>query len=189
MNLLVIDIETTGFSPKYDKIVEIGATVLDCKTGKRTLIIDTKVYDNGVQTDLNPKAWIFENTDLKYNDVLTAPLLSELMPTMQAIISQYQYITSWNKAFDFGFLDARGFDMRTTTSCPMEQSTDYFQIPFVNSSYDNGTEYKWPKAQEAWDILFPDTPRTELHRAADDTDFEAKIIYELYKRGVYNPFN
>ena len=62
----------------------------------------------------------------------------------------------------------------------MIDTTDYFGI-------ENEWGYKWPKAQEAWDILFPDEPFTEEHRGLSDAQMEAKIIFELYQRGAYSP--
>ena len=73
-----------------------------------------------------------------------------------------------------------GFDLGPDIPCPMKQSVDYFKI-------EGNYGYKWPKAQEAWDILFPDTPKIEQHRGLDDSMMEAAIIYELHKRGQYKP--
>jgi len=39
--------------------------------------------------------------------------------------------------------------------------------------------------QEAWDNLFPNTNYREKHRAVDDAIHEAKIVFEMYKRGDY----
>jgi len=60
----------------------------------------------------------------------------------------------------------------------MKESASFFKIqgPFG---------FKWPKAQEAWDLLFPETPKLEKHRGLDDSKMEASIIFELVKRGVY----
>ncbi|MFT7344906.1 MAG: hypothetical protein ACI9XP_001495 [Lentimonas sp.] len=40
------------------------------------------------------------------------------------------------------------------------------------------------KAQEALNILLPDTLKTEKHRGLDDSKMEAALIYDLQKRAV-----
>ena len=118
---------------------------------------------------------------MELDEVRNAEPISKYMDEIQGIMNAFQgSITAWNRDFDSAFLEHAGFNLGDPIGCPMKKSVDYFKIegPFG---------YKWPKAQEAWDILFPDTPKMEEHRGLDDSRMEAAIIYELFKRGQYNP--
>ena len=179
MKILVIDIETTDLSPNKGGICEIGMTELDLVTGARKKVFDQIVNDN--LTSTHKKAWIFQHTNLEYQTVKSAPKLAFFRDEIQSIFNQYKgNVTAWNQEFDFSFFIARDFKISTRLSCPMKASVNFFKLSW-NDYYKT---YKWPKAQEAWDELFPDSQRTESHRAYDDTDFESQIIFELENRGV-----
>ncbi len=62
----------------------------------------------------------------------------------------------------------------------MKLSTPICKLPPVRYG-----SYKWPKVEEAWSEFFPDEDYVELHRGADDALHEARIIHELYCRGVF----
>ena len=62
----------------------------------------------------------------------------------------------------------------------MKLSTDICQIPHANRSGN-----KWPKVEEAHLHFFGDVGYVEKHRGADDAYYEAEIVFELYKRGVF----
>ena len=119
---------------------------------------------------------------MELEEVRNAEPMSNYAADIQGIMNDYLgLITAWNRAFDSAFLELAGFNLGPAIDCPMKKSVDYFKI-------DGPFGYKWPKAQEAWDILFPETPKIEQHRGLDDSKMEAAIIHELYKRGQYNPF-
>jgi len=180
--ILVVDIETTGFSSSKDFILELGAVELNLLTGKRTTHFD-KVFKHPDLTAHHHNAWIFENGYMTLDEVRKAKPIDEDREELESLFAEFSgYITAWNRSFDVKFLEYEGFDLGTPLACPMLESTNYFKLKKTS-----GNGYKWPKAQEAWDRLFPDNPRTELHRGADDADFEAIIIKELYDREVYFP--
>ena len=180
--ILVIDIETTGFKAGEDFILELGAVELNLITGKRTTLFD-KVFKHPDLTAKHHDAWIFKNGYMTVDEVRKAKPIDEDLEELETLFSEFSgRITAWNRFFDSKFLEYEGFDLGTPLACPMLQSTSYFKLP-----KKSGNGYKWPKAQEAWDRLFPDNPRPELHRGGDDADFEAIIIKELYDREVYEP--
>lgn len=178
--IIVLDIETTGLKPQEDLILELGMVKLNLETGKISELFD-QVFKDPRLTAKHREAWIFQNGFMELEEVRNALPISEYMDEIQGIMNQFQgAITAWNRDFDSAFLEHAGFNLGAAIDCPMKKSVDYFKIegPFG---------YKWPKAQEAWDILFPDTPKIEEHRGLDDSRMEAAIIYELYKLGQYNP--
>jgi DNA polymerase III subunit epsilon len=170
--ILVVDIETTGFKTS-DCIVEIGITMLNLETGERRLIYDEVVKEESFGVE-HQNAWVFKNTNLKFEDVMNAnPLDKE---TLQNIFSQAP-TTAYNKKFDMRFLKDRGFAIKEI-DCPMMLTTQVCKIK------KNG-RIKWPTVEEAWKFFFPNEKYVELHRGGDDSFHEAKIVHELYKLKKY----
>ena len=176
--LVVLDIETTGLSPKTDFILELGIVKLNTETGEITTLFNS-VFKHPSLTAKHRKSWIFNNGFMNIEEVRNAKPLALYKEEIQNILSPYKgKITAWNRDFDASFLAAEGFDLGTTIACPMKESTDYFKI-------EGPRGFKWPKAQEAWDILFPETHKIEAHRGLDDSIMEAKIIFKLIQVGIY----
>lgn len=177
--ILVLDIETTGLNPKDDFILELGIVKLNLETGKITVLFD-EVFKDPKLTAKHRNSWIFENGFMQIEEIRNANPLNLYADRIQEILDPFKgNITAWNRSFDASFLKANGFDLGSNVSCPMKESTNFFKI-------EGNRGYKWPKAQEAWDILFPETPKTEAHRGLDDSIMEAKIIYKLIQKGVYS---
>lgn len=179
--ILVVDIETTGFLNQGGKIVEIGIVKLDLETGNITHAYSSLVKEEGltIQHTSGRFGWIFKNSDLRYEDVEKAPSLESQRAEIQNLFDNYG-ATAYNKAFDFGYLSDRGFRINELP-CPMLLSTPIVNLPSANG-YGNA---KWPKVEEAWDFFFGNTGYVEAHRGVDDAEHEAKIVYELYKRGAF----
>jgi len=177
--IVVVDIETTGFQGQGGLIVEVGIVALDLDTGGITNLFDSLVQEPELdETHTEGKyGWIFKNSSLKYSDVLKAPLLSEVIPEIQDIFDKYENgATAYNKRFDFGFLNARGIKIKELP-CIMIAATPICNIP---NRWNTGP--KWPTVEEAWAFFFPSHPYIEEHRALDDARHEALILLEMYNR-------
>ncbi|MFT5724148.1 MAG: DNA polymerase III epsilon subunit-like protein [Bacteroidia bacterium] len=181
--ILIIDLETTGFLNNGGKIVEIGIVSLDLENGNKEILFDSLVRESEMTIDEIENSWIVKNSDMESMKVWEAPLLSNVSSDIQKILSEFTNgCTAYNNAFDFGFMEAKGFAFPRKLKCPMLLSTDICKIPSKN-----GRGYKWPKVQEAWDFYFGnETGYIETHRGADDAFHEADIVYELYNRGVFH---
>lgn len=181
--IAIVDIETTGFLNQKGLIVEIGIVSLNLGTGEIKEEFDSLIREPGLNPAhaKPPYGWIFSNSTLSYEEVERAPLLSDLYDEIQAVFNKYSTgLTAYNAAFDLPFLRSRSFTF-TALPCPMLAAT-----PVVNLPPNPGkSDPKWPKVEEAWDFLFGNTGYVESHRALDDAAHEAKIVYELYKRGKY----
>jgi len=180
----IIDIETTGLYPNSSLILEIGIVELDLNSGKTKILFDSLVNEPGFGEN-HRSSWIFENSDMVFEEVLKAPELSEFENELQTIFNKYG-VSAYNKAFDLGFLTDRGFFFPNELPCIMITSTSVCRIPFrrpLDMERYSGREYKWPSVQEAWNFFFPHSNYIEGHRAADDALHEAKIFYELYRFG------
>ena len=177
--ILIIDIETTGFSHRSAKIVEIGIVELNLATGEKQIVFDQVCQEQGTTIEEIEKSWIVENSTLTTEEILAAKFLHDLSPEIQDIINKYEHgATAFNNVFDFGFLESRGFVFPKKLACPMQLSTNICKIPSPRG-------FKWPKVEEAHTHFFGNVGYIEQHRGADDAFHEADIVLELFKLGVF----
>ena len=175
--ILIVDIETTGFSPTKSKIVEIGIVSLDLSNGEIDNVF-SEFINEGITREELIDSWIFKNSNIKVDDILNAKSLHRYFVEIHEILLKYPGITAYNNKFDLSFLQERGFVWHKTLPCPMELATDICQIPGKHG-------LKWPKVEEAYHHFFPESNYVEKHRGADDAKHEAEIVYELYKLGFF----
>jgi DNA polymerase-3 subunit epsilon len=174
--ILIVDIETTGFTVN-DYIVEIGIVSLNIKTGEIIPLVDECVWERGISKEEIEKSWIFNNSDINVTAIQLGNNLQKIRNLIQTIINHYPLgITAYNNAFDFRFLDHRGFKLNKLL-CPMQILTPIMKLEKAN--FKGG--YKFPSVIEAYHYFFPDEKYIEKHRGLDDAIHEAKIIYELIK--------
>lgn len=179
MKILILDIETTGFLNAGGKIVEIGIVELDLETGESKIVFDEVCHEDGITLDEVQNSWIVKNSDLTVEAIRHSRNLSKMKIEIQTILDSCKGgATAYNNAFDFGFMESRGFFFHKKLDCPMKLATNVCKIPGKRG-------YKWPKVQEAWDFFYGETDYIEKHRGADDAKHEAAIVYELYKMGIF----
>ena len=181
--IVVVDIETSGFQHQGGLIVEVGMVSLNLQTGFITNEFSEIVKENGFgeKHARDPYGWIFKNSDLQYEDVLRADNLIEIITKIQTVFDKYPNgATAFNKQFDFGFFKSRGLRIKELP-CIMLSAAPVVGLPPNPGYFDP----KWPKVQEAWDFFFPRSDYIETHRALDDARHEALIAYELYKLGKF----
>ncbi len=173
--VIVLDIETTGLNHTHS-IVEIGICILNLNTGEinPTFNLICKEKEKIIEKD----AWIFENSDLSYDEVINAPDLNKFRNIIQAFFNLNYPCTAFNQKFDFGFLENRNLKISNKFWDPMILLTNIMKIP--HDYYI----YKFPSVQESYNFLFGNNKYSEKHRALDDALLESKIVYETYKRYV-----
>jgi len=177
--ILVIDIETSGLSHEYS-IVEIGICKLNLEKGTINPFFNL-VCKEEADKYLDQYAWVFQNSDLTYEEVKNAPYLSKFQNIIQEIFNLGYECTAFNQSFDFGFLEDRGFKIPHKFWDAMLVLKEIMKIP--HSKYG----YKFPKVQEAYDYLFGnevflegEDKYKEKHRALDDAIHESMIFYGTY---------
>lgn len=181
MKILILDIETTGFLNQGGKIVEVGIVELCLSTGERKIIFDKVCHERPITKEELESSWILQNSDLTLEEIRLSPQLVSIKSEIQDIINNYPLgATAFNNDFDFSFLESRGIFFPKKLPCPMKLSTDICKLPSPR-----GIGYKWPKVEEAHLHFFGDVGYVEKHRGADDAFWEAEIVYELYKIGVF----
>ena len=174
--IAIIDVETTDIKNE-GCIIEIGIVELDLVTGATRILFDSLVKELPFG-DIHRNSWIFNNSDLKFEDIVTAPSLDHVKSEIQDILNLYS-LTAYNTAFDFGFMESRGFIIKKDIPDIMAVAKEACKIIYAKGGYKN------PKMQEAWDNFFPNTNYREAHRAVDDAIHEARILFEMYRRGDY----
>lgn len=175
----IIDIETTGFLNQGGKIVEVGIVSLDTVSGETEVLFDSLCREDGM-TAKDREAWIFQNSDLKVEEVRDAKNFLDIKAEIQRVVSSLDACTAFNKSFDFDFLRSRGVILDKECECPMRVATNICKL----ESRGGRSGFKWPKVEEAWQHFFPEIHYVEKHRAADDALHEAKIVFELHKMGL-----
>lgn len=173
--IIVLDIETTGLNHAYS-IVEIGICILNLSTGKINLTFNLVCKEK--EKIIEKDAWIFENSDLSYDDVINAPDLNKFRDIIQAFFNLNYPCTAFNQKFDFEFLENRNFKISNKFWDVMILLTKIMKIPH------HYYVYKFPSVQESYNFLFGDNNHSEKHRALDDAILESKIVYETYKRYI-----
>lgn len=166
--IAVIDLETTSLSTKDTRIVEVGIARLDTITGEVEKLLDVVVKDIGFCED-DRKAWVFKNTNLKFEDVMNAEPLDKYRTRIQEILFDYQ-ITAYNTDFDFKILIAHGFKIKRPLPCLMRSAA-----PIVKN---NPTAWR-VKFQAAWDFFNKESNYDEVHRGFDDAAHEAQFAFQL----------
>lgn len=178
--IAVVDIETTGLSTT-DSIVEIGICELDLLNNDINRLFDAIIKDvNFSKKDVN--AWIFSNSNLKYENVINAAKLETFFDIIQKIFKKYP-AAAYNSKLDFSFLESRGFEIVKKLPDPMIKATNILKIR------RNRFEYKYPSVVEAWRYYFPGINYVEKHRAYDDVMHEALIILKMFKKGHWFPID
>ena len=179
-SIIVVDIETTGFKPQDSCILEVGICKLDLNSGKIERLFDETIQEPKF-TPKDANAWIFKNSNLRYEKILESKPLNYYKNEIQAIFDKYP-ATAYNKKFDFSFLKNRGFKIKELP-CPMLVATNIIKLPPVKPN----TLFKWPSVEESWKYFVPHAEYVELHRGLEDAEHEAKIVYILFTLGHWKP--
>ena len=177
---LVVDLETSGFNRRIDAIYEIGVVRVDLEGGRIDHVFH-EICNELPEKKVGGWQWIFWNSSLDVEDVISAPHFMEIADGLKTALSG-EVVTAFNRSFDLGFLRHRGVKPDLVAPCLM-----YWFRPILGLLGRKGL--KVPGAQEAWNVLFPGSNRLESHRALDDARFEAKLVmraWELLNRKMYD---
>lgn len=175
--ILVIDIETTGFSPEKHHILEAGLVSLDLESGVRDALFITTIHEPGCTYEEVFESWFYQNSDFgkarpSFSSFSWRKRLEHYFRS-----AEYSGLTAFNQAFDFRFLEHRGVTLPKKLPDPMKCARD------IVKARDKNGRIKNPTVQQVHDYFF--SGYVEKHRALDDAMHEAQIIYELYKIGAY----
>jgi DNA polymerase III epsilon subunit-like protein len=176
MELLILDIETDDLEPSKGAIVEIGAVILNTEDFSIKIVLDKLILEE--KHELIENAYIFGHSTLTPSLIREKGVsLDSIRDELQTLFNKYPTI-AYSSAFDFGFLKARGFDIKRPGPDPKFLLTGILKIP------KKGGGYKWPTVQEC--LNYFKINGLEPHRACEDASYEAKIVAEMIKRKLYD---
>ena len=159
----VLDLETTGFSPKTEKITEIG--IMKLKNGE---VIDK--FSCFVNPEKPIPARVVEVTNITDDMVKGAETIDKVFPKMLEFLGD-SVIVAHNASFDVGFLKHNakelGYDF------------DYTYVDTLSLSRKIFPELKKHKLGKIAEYL---KIKVEVaHRASDDVDTTVKVLNEMMK--------
>ena len=159
----VLDLETTGFSPKTEKITEIG--IMKLKNGE---VIDK--FSCFVNPEKPIPARVVEVTNITDDMVNGAETIDKVFPKMLEFLGD-SVIVAHNAPFDVGFLKYNakelGYDF------------DYTYVDTLSLSRKIFPELKKHKLGKIAEYL---KIKVEVaHRALDDVDTTVKVLNEMMK--------
>ncbi len=179
MEIVVIDIETTGFSPRLDNIVEIGAVIVNTQTLRYEPLFDS-LCNPGESHKKLKQTWICKNGYLTPEEILNAPTIENVAVDFNKVLGARSW-TSFNLEFEYRFLSQPPWAIRNVQGhCLMRAMTPVCKIPQTN-------KYKWPKLTEAYHEI--GGSGSEKHRALDDTIKGAEILIHLLKNDLYHSYS
>ena len=173
MEILVVDIETTGFNVKTDAIVEIGITLVNTETKSIDLKFNNVIRHKKFIEWKHKNSWIFQNTTLTVEDVKNANSLDYYFSEIQDLFNKYK-MTAYNKQFDLKFLKLAGFKI-DDIKCLMKTAK-------THSHYkDKKGNIKTPSVEEIYNQFFSKDGEiyVEQHRAGADAIDESKILLHM----------
>jgi DNA polymerase III subunit epsilon len=164
---VVIDVETTGFSPKNgDRVIEIGAVAIE----KREIIAEfSSLIDAGVSIPLQA-----QQVHGITNEMLKGqPVSDEVLPKFHDFIAG-STLVAHNAAFDIGFLRAEfaflGMEFNNPCLCTLKMSRNRYPQP-PNYKLKTVGRYLFGESID-W---------MNSHRALDDARLAAMIFLEMEK--------
>ena len=165
---VVLDVETTGLSPKTDKIIEIS--ILKVRNG---IPVDT--YTSLVTPGKNLSSRITKLTGLTDSDLADAPPFCDIAKTVSNFIGQ-NLILAHNAPFDLNFIS------KAMSECDIKFDPVYIDtMQLARKAYPqfekHKLEYLIPKLHLAGE---------QTHRAADDVDCTWKL-FQLICEKFDNP--
>jgi len=109
MEILITDIETTGFLNQGGKIVEVGIVSLNLLTGEKKVLFDQVCHERPITKQEVEESWIVKNSNLTLEIIQKSKQLVHYIPWINAIYAAYPLGgTAFNNAFDNSFLKSRG---------------------------------------------------------------------------------
>ena len=169
---VVFDLETTGFSPEKDKIIEIGAVKVE--QGKIT-----DKFSNFVNPQVPIPYRIEELTSIKDDMVMDAPVIEEILPQFMEFCKG-AIMVAHNADFDMSFI---------IKNCERQQIENDFTIidtvALARILLPNLNRFKLDTVAKALGVSLENH-----HRAVDDAGCTAEIfvkfIQMLKERGIEN---
>lgn len=108
--LAIVDVETTGLSPQFHRVIEVGVVQVDKgRMAKRWSCL------------VNPGTWmspmISEITGISYDDLVNAPSFEEISGELNTLLKSRLFVAH-NSRFDYGFISSEFERLGTAVDWP-----------------------------------------------------------------------
>ena len=181
---------------KYgDLVLDIGICEISLSKGTVKDVYSSVVgYDTDIWTEEMCHSWIFENSDLRIEDVARAPRLSKVIKEVTAILSD-SWVTSYNVQYDLDkFLYKFPWCLKNKFKEVRDPMFSAQQICKLKSQYYGVEEYRYPKLEYAYEkILDGEDPAgisgVQDHRALSDARMASHLLIRMYREGTYDPLD
>lgn len=163
--LVVFDIETTGFNARKDDIIEIGAVKI-----KDRKIIDS--FNTFVSTSMKLPDKIIELTGITDSMLVGAPSIKESLTGFREFVGENSILIAHNASFDVKFIKEKY----------LVNFNEKYDMPVIDTlelskALVKGVKnYKLNTLTKKFDIVLENH-----HRAVDDAKATAMLLLELYK--------
>ncbi len=187
-NIFIIDTETSGLNGyPVDIIFEIGICELKIDTGEIIPIYDQIIgYEESQLSDNQKNAWIFENSTLSLDQIINSNKKPEKVAIEVRQLVDQKYVAFYNLDYDHEkFMKYEPYLLEDGNNCLLLPCIMKELTPICKIKNQFRPGYKWPKLDEAQDILFNEKEIEEFkykldrHRAISDAYVSAKLLFKL----------
>lgn len=165
--IVAMDLETTGFDPEYERIIEIGAVKFQ---GER--VLDT--WHTLINPGRSIPAYITQLTGITDRDVQNAPFVREVLPALRRFVGN-AILLGHNIHFDLGFLRYAGLSLPN----PL---IDTYSVASVMMP----TTARYSLLAVAMELGIP---LRNAHRALDDSYMAMSVFLALWQRALTLPLS
>lgn len=158
--LICLDIETTGLNPNRDKIIEVGAALVDLKTRKIK-----KRYETFISPGVPVPHAVTHLTGITDKDLEGAPRIEDIKDKLLKFVGDYP-IMGHNINFDLDFLDMNDIETSNTRLDSMDIA--HMAIPKEHS-------YSLEILAEIFGAI-----EVGKHRALHDAEVNIDLMFKLF---------
>lgn len=166
MEYVVFDLETTGFSPERDDILEIGAFVV-----RDDAVLDAPVFHRMVRPRA-PIPWRATQVHgIRDADVRAAPSLDLVLPEFVSFVDG-RPVVGHNVGFDSNFVRAAARRLGLEWAPPLEICT----MQLSRRAFPRERTHKLDALARRFDLSFPEGAR---HRSLGDARVTAEAFLQM----------
>lgn len=182
--VVVVDIETTGFHRNLDRVLEVAAVTVDLEAGTITDLYNNVCRPDGRWGGRRQIAatWICKNGIIQVDEVLEALPVDIVAAEFKHVLGERNgRWTAYNLEFEERFLLGETWDLwPSKLPCLMLAATPVCKLP---NRYGY-SDYKWPGLEEAYSIIIG-RELDKHHRALEDARHAAEVMLKLIEMGAY----
>ncbi|MFH1521754.1 MAG: 3'-5' exonuclease [archaeon] len=181
MRRLIIDTETTGLSPRFNKVLTVGLLLVDAKKSKLQILDQNHIFIKHDRYNITKAAMIVNKIDLEQHNLHAVPptdACNQINSFIEKNILHQAPLVGHNIHFDKGFLSAlfEKADMSSKFCC---ESEDTMRIWRNHQKLGNVPSHLRSNLQTVADFFKIDY--TKSHDALADCHITAKVYHKMLR--------